>query len=128
MELIFKAGAAALTALVAGILIKKSNPELASLLSICTVCMILFAAIGTSDGFRDLRTLVKRLSGSSEIYIAPIMKCLGISLVTRISSDLCKDMSQSAAASALEMTGALCAFSVVSPILLEILKLLGGLS
>lgn len=127
MELIFKASAAALLSVVAGMLVKKSNPELSTVLGICTVVAILFSAIGISNGFRDMIEAVKKISGSTQTYISPIMKCLGISMVTKISSDICKDSSQSAAAAALELAGTVSALTILMPFIMNLLKIIGGL-
>ena len=59
--------------------------------------------------------------------IAPIMKCLAIAIVTRIASELCKDSAQNAAAAAVELAGTVCAVSTVMPLLMSVLKMIGGL-
>ena len=128
MELLLKTSATAIFAVIAGLLIKKSNPELSLLLSICTVVLILLAAIGVSDGLRTFRQTLKQIYGASEIYVSAIVKCLGIALITKIGSDLCKDASQSAIASALEISGTVCALTVLMPILMNLLNVIGGLN
>lgn len=128
MELLIKACAAVLITVVTSLLIKRTNPEISMLLSICTVMLILLSSIELLDGLKDLRQTVKKIASGSEIYISPVMKCLGISIITKIGSDLCKDASHSAASFALEMTGSICALLLVMPLLMSVLKIVGGLA
>ena len=45
MELLFKSAAAALSAAVFGLLLRRKNPELTSLLSVAAVAVLLIAAV-----------------------------------------------------------------------------------
>ena len=118
---------AAVTAAFLGLLIKKGTPELGMALSLCTVVIILAAAVGASESLREVYGLVRTLTGSGSIYVAPVMKCLAISLITKTASELCKDASQAAAASAVELSGTLCAMGVATPMMLSMLKMIASL-
>ena len=76
MEVIFKASSAAVSALIISMLIKRSNPEISTLLSLCTIVVITFASMVMLDGIRELRAWIERLCGSSELYVRPVIKCL----------------------------------------------------
>lgn len=127
MELIFKAAAAALIAGAVGLLIKRSNPEISLLLSVCTVALIMIAALGFAEGLKELAAAVKTIAGSSETLIAPVLKCVAIAIVTKIASELCKDAAQAASASAVELAGTICALSVAMPLIMSMLKMIGGM-
>ena len=127
MELLYKAAAAALVASVIGLLLRKRNPELALLLGAATAAGILLAATGMLSGLRELQGAVKALCGSNEVLLAPVFKCLAISVITRFSMELCRDSAQNAAAAAVELCGTVCAMSTVMPLLISILKLVGGM-
>ena len=127
MELIYKASALALLSAVVSLLLKKQNPEAALLLSVLTAVGILIAAMGLLNGLQELREQIRKILGGSEVLIAPIMKCLAIAIVTRISSELCRDSAQNAAAAAVELAGTVCAVSTVMPLLMSVLKMIGGL-
>ena len=127
MALIFKAAAAALIAGAIGLLIKRSNPELSLLLSSCTVALIMIAALGFAEGLKDLADAVRTITGSSETLITPVLKCVAIAIVTKISSELCKDASQAASAAAVELAGTVCALSVAMPLIMSMLKMIGGM-
>ena len=127
MELIYKASALALLSAVVSLLLKKQNPEAALLLSVLTAVGILIAAMGLLNGLQELREQIGKILGGSEVLIAPIMKCLAIAIVTRIASELCRDSAQNAAAAAVELAGTVCAVSTVMPLLMSVLKMIGGL-
>ena len=127
MSLVWKAAAAALFSAVMTLLLKKQNPEGALLLGALTALAILTSSLGASGGFRELReTTGKLLGDDAEILIGPVMKCLSIAIITRLAADLCRDASQQAAASSVELAGTVCAVSTVMPLLLSVLKMIGG--
>ena len=94
MELIVKAAALALTAALIGIVLRRTNPELSLLLNICTVVLIMGAALGFTKSFTELAQTVQRIFGVSETLIKPVLKCVAVAIITKMTSDLCKDSSQ----------------------------------
>ena len=127
MELIVKAAALALTAALIGIVLRRTNPELSLLLSICTVVLIMGAALGFAKSFTELAQTVQRIFGVSETLIKPVLKCVAVALITKMTSDLCKDSSQAAAASAVELAGTVCALCIIMPLLMSMLTAIGGM-
>ena len=122
MELVYRAAALALTAAVLPLVIRKKNPE-----SIAAITAVLLAALRYAEAFRELTATVRTLLDGSESYLLPVLKCLAAAIVTRIASDLCRDASQTALASAVELTGAVCAVGISLPMILAVLKRIGGL-
>lgn len=127
MELILKAAALALTAALIGIVLRRTNPEMTLLLSICTVVLIMGAALGFAKSFTELAQTVQRIFGVSETLIKPVIKCVAVAIITKMTSDLCKDSSQSAAASAVELAGTVCALCIIMPLLMSMLTAIGGM-
>ena len=127
MELIVKAAALALTAALIGIVLRRTNPELSLLLSICTVVLIMGAALGFAKSFTELAQTVQRIFGVSETLIKPGLKCVAVAIMTKMTSDLCKDSSQAAAASAVELAGTVCALCIIMPLLMSMLTAIGGM-
>ena len=127
MELILKAAALALTAALIGIVLRRTNPEMTLLLSICTVVLIMGAALGVAKSFTELAQTVQRIFGVSETLIKPVIKCVAVAIITKMTSDLCKDSSQAAAASAVELAGTVCALCIIMPLLLSMLTAIGGM-
>ena len=127
MELMLRVCAAAVCALLSCLLLRRTNPELAAALSIAAVGMILLAALNLLSGLRELKDTLRERFQLSETMMQPVLKCVAVGIVTRLTADLCKDASQSAAASAVELAGTFCAFGIVMPLLMTMLKMVVGL-
>lgn len=127
MELIFKSAAVALSGAVLGLVLKRTNPEISLALNACAVAIILLATMCFARGIKELADAVKLISGSTETFTLPILKCVAIAIVTKISSELCKDASQSAAAAAVELAGTVCAMAVAMPLIMNMLTMIGGM-
>lgn len=127
MELIIKACAAALITVIVGLIIKRSNAEITLSLSACCVAVIMLCALRYAESIKDLTELVNNILGPSDEYILPILKCLGIAIATKFASELCRDASQGAVSASVEFAGIVCALCVSMPLLMNVLKMLGGL-
>ncbi len=123
-----KASAVGIAAGMIGLVIKKSNPELAAVLGAAAAVAICFAAVSFVSPLRELASLINSLTGSGELFIAPVMKCAAIAIVTKLASELCRDSSQSAVAAAVELAGSICALSVAMPLVISMLKTIGAMA
>lgn len=128
MDIMLKCAAAALMATVMCLLIKRTNPEMSMLLSTGAIIVILTAAMGFARSITELAALVKTMTEDSAVMIVPVLKCVGIGAVTKISAELCRDAAQSSAAAAVDMAGTLCAIGVSMPLIVSMLKLIGGMT
>ena len=70
---------------------------------------------------------MQRIFGVSETLIKPVIKCVAVAIITKMSADLCKDASQASAASAVELAGTVCALCIIMPLLLSMLTAIGGM-
>lgn len=122
-----KCAAAALLATAICLLIKRTNPEIAMLLSAGTIVVIMSAAMGFARSITELAAIIKTMTEDSDVMIIPVLKCVGIGAITKISSELCRDAAQSSAAAAVDMAGTLCAIGVSMPLIVTVLKLIGGM-
>lgn len=116
MDLIVKVTAACLLGALLAALLKKSNPELALLLAVAA-CVIVLAVVikGLDEIFAFLDEIVTWGGLSADIF-SPLWKTVGIALVTRVGTELCKDAGENAMASLVEMTGAFGAVLVAIPL------------
>ncbi|MCR5664800.1 MAG: stage III sporulation AC/AD family protein [Oscillospiraceae bacterium] len=126
MEALLRVSAAALCALTAVLLLRRTNPELSSSLSIAATAVIVIAAFGMMRGFGELKKTLQTVFGADEVLIVPLVKCVAAAVITRLTADQCRDASQAATASAVEFAGTVCAFGIVLPLILTALKTIGG--
>ena len=127
MEIIIKICAVGFLVSIVCLLIKRANAEISVVLSACCVAVVLLCVLRYAENIRDFARLVNNMVGSGEEYISPIMKCLSIAIITKFASQLCSDASQNAISSSVEFAGTVCALCVSMPLLMSVLKMLGGL-
>ena len=127
MGSITRAAGAALTASVLALLIRRRDPEIALLLGALAAAGILFAAAAPMGDLLQMKELTLQYTGLDERLLMPVLKCLGISIVTRFAGELCKDASQGAAAMAVELMGSACALVTVLPLLIGLIRTIGGM-
>ena len=109
----------------AALMIRKSNPELSLLLSIAAVTLVIGAAAALFKPLTDLWEKTRELYGVGEAYLMPVVKCCALALIVRLTADLCREASQSAAASAVEFLGLLCALGAAMPLVGNMLSVIG---
>jgi len=128
MNVLIKAAVTALAGAVTGLLLKRSAPELGFALSAAISLLAALLAAQLAGGLTELWELAQEQTGLSPAVTAPVMKCVGIGIVTRLSSDLCRDAGQTAAASAVELCGAACAMVTALPLMRSLMEMIGGLA
>ena len=128
MTVLMKAAALGLTGALAGLLLKKNAPEMGLALSmaVCLLAAVLAAELYGQIG--ELVDLAREQTGLSPAIVSPVLKCVGIGIVTRLAADLCKDAGQGAVASAVEMCGAACAMTAALPLIRALLQMIGELA
>lgn len=127
MEYIVKVAAICLLGAVLALLLKKSNPELALLLALAACAAVLAIVIG---GLGDVYTFLEELilwGGLSTDIFSPLWKTVGIALISRAGTELCKDAGENAMASMVEMTGAFGAILVAMPLFQAVWDMLRSL-
>ena len=127
MELLIKCAALAVFSAVAALLIRRVNPELSLLIGASAAIVILLSALALFREVLDAAKETERIFVSRLIEARPILKCLGIAVITRLGADLCRDASQSALAAAMETAGTLCAAAAAMPMILTLLTTIGGM-
>lgn len=128
MTALVQAAALGLVGAVLALLLKKNAPELALALSLA-ICVI--AAGLAAELFIQLREVIdlaREQTGLSPAIVSPVLKCVGVGVVTRLAADLCKDAGQTAVASAVELCGAGCAMVTALPLLRSLLQMIGEIS
>ena len=76
-----------------------------------------FLCIGVTGEIAAAYESLSERSGISSVLLTPVIKCVGIALVTELGAQICKDASQGAAAAFVELCGTLCALYVALPLI-----------
>ena len=124
MELVIKASAICLVSALTALLLRRSTPELALLLSLAATAAVMGWAFSVA---RDVSTLWLELLERTQLNNAlflPLGKIIAISLITRLGSDICQDSGQKALSSAVELTGTVAALAAALPLFTEAMNIL----
>ena len=116
-----------LTGALLAVLLHRSGGEMALLLSLA-VCGV--AAMVLMEPLEELRDFWEDAAAWGELPVelfTPLIKTVGIALLSRTGSDLCRDAGESAVASVLETAGAVAAIAVSLPLFRAAWELLRSL-
>ena len=114
-----------LVGILLALLLQKNNPELAILLALAVCAGALVFGLGHMK--RVLAMLEQMAGGLSSDLLQPLMKTVGIALISRTGAELCRDANQKAIASVVEAVGAFSAVVVSIPLLGAVWELLRGM-
>ena len=128
MTILMKAAAIGLTGALVALLLKKTAPEMALALSLAVCIMGAGLAAELIAQLKQIIDLARSQTGLSPAIVEPVLKCVGVGVVTRLAADLCKDAGQGAIASAVELTGAACAMATALPLIRSLLQMIGDMS
>ena len=124
---VFKLSALGVTAALCALVLRRREPALATLLIIGTGLLLLRAgasALASVRGFAD--SLAQTAKLETAVW-KPVWQTVGIGLVTKLSSAVCKDAGEGGVAAFLETAGAALALLAALPLAQALLDALGAL-
>ena len=83
--------------------------------------VILGQVLGAAEAVRALMDELGERAGLSPAVLDPVIKTVGIAILTRISSEVCRDAGESGIAAAVETAGAVLALWIALPLLRAVL-------
>ena len=125
MEDILKIAAAAVAAAVCAVVVKQRAQEV--VLSLAAGALVLTMALGAVESVRALMDELGEAAGLSPAVLAPVLKTVGIAILTHISAEVCRDAKESGIAAFVETAGAAVALCVALPLLRAVLDTVTGL-
>lgn len=124
---IFRLSALGVVAALCALVLRRREPALATLLIIGTGFLLLRAG---ADALASVRGFADSLAQTAKLETAvwkPVWQTVGIGLVTRLSSAVCKDAGEGGVAAFLETVGAALALLAALPLAQALLDALGAL-
>ena len=116
MEWMVKVAAVAIAAAVLGTVLRKSTPELALLLALCAGLWITGVAAGGLGTMVALMEELAGLSGLSEELLEPVVKTVALSILTRLTAEICRSAGEQGIAAFVETAGTVLALAVALPL------------
>ena len=127
MDAMGKAAAVALIAALCAAVVKRETREIGLVLSLTAGAVIVSLVLAQVSGLGTFLESLADAAGLAPAVFAPVLKTVGISILTRISSELCRDAGEWGLAAFVEMAGAALALLVTAPLLQAVLDTLSGL-
>ena len=115
MEQIIQITALCVVGAVLALVVKKGSPEAALLLTLAAAVTVLLFLGGAVEELMAFLDELAQGSGVSQSLFVPLYKTVGIALVVKVGSGLCRDAGESALSSVVETAGAVCALLVALP-------------
>lgn len=122
-----KLGALAITAALCAVIVKQKTQDIGMVLAL-TACIILMVA--TMPAFEEIGDMISELgetAGVSDVILMPVIKTVGIAIVTKLAAEVCRDAKENGIAGFIELAGATAAILLAIPLLRMVLQLIGGL-
>lgn len=127
MEDILKIAAMAVISAICAVVVKKNVRELGLVLSLTAGVLILVFMLPAVEQVRAFMEEMTRLAELAPEVLAPVVRTVGIAIVTRVSAEVCRDAGESGIASFLETGGVAAALLAVLPLLETVLELIKSL-
>ena len=127
METMAKLAAVGVTAVVLSAVLKKNTPELALLLALAAgLWMLAQAAAGLGAAVAQMRELAGQ-AGVSEVLLEPVLKTVALSILTKLTAEICRSAGEGAVAAFVETAGAALALLAALPLVRAVAQLMGEL-
>ena len=127
MESVVRLAAAAVAAALCAVVVKQHAREVGAVLALAAGALLLGAALGAIEEVHALADELWELIGLSPAVLAPVLKTVGIAILTRIAAELCRDAGEGGIAAAAETAGAAAAVLAALLLLRAVLSTITGL-
>ena len=109
------------------VIIKAVRPEIALSARLCTVGALFLFAVSGIEVMTDYLNSFFSVSGVDASYIKLALKVTGICILTQTAADTCRDCTETALATAVELVGRFLILTVSLPIVKSLLEISIGL-
>ena len=116
--------AAGMAAALCGVVVRQKSPELSILLVLTACVLLLWNTLPILETVRSVLEELAALGDLSPAILQPMLKTVGISLVTHLASSLCRDAGERALSSVVETAGSVCALLAAAPLMQSVLSLI----
>lgn len=124
MESIVKIAAIAVTAALCAVVVKKQVPELGLVLGLLAGALILSFSITALKSTKELMETLADTAGLSPAVLTPVIKTVGIGIVTKLAAEICRDAKEGGIAAFVETAGAAGALLVCLPLMETVLNMI----
>lgn len=126
-EVMIKVAAGAVTAALCATVVRRGAPELGFLLALAAGVWVLWTV---ADSLTVVTAWMKglcELAGLEDWLIEPVFKTVILSILTRLTAEVCRSAGESGMAAFVETAGTILALAVALPLVGGVLKMMEGM-
>ena len=127
MEAMAKLAAVGVTAVVLSAVLRKNTPELALLLALAAGLWMLALTASGLGAVVELMNELAEQAGLSEVLLEPVVKTVALSILTRLTVEICRSAGEGGVAAFVETAGAVLALLAALPLVRAVAQLIGEL-
>ncbi len=127
MEEMLKISALAVTAVLCAGVVRRGAPEIALVIALGAGAAVIWLAM---DALGQVISLLERMADLAQVdsrVLRPVVKTVAISVLTRVSGEICKSGGEGGLAAFVETAGTILALGVSLPLVEGVLELMGRL-
>lgn len=122
-----KIAALAVAAALCAVVVRKQAPEISIVLVLLGAALILGLSLTAIVGVKSMMDDLREVAGLSPAVVAPVVKTVGVAILTKFAAEICKDAKESGLAAFVETAGAAAALFLAVPLLRTVLTMITGL-
>ena len=127
MEAMAKLTAVGVTAVVLSAVLRKNTPELALLLALAAGLWMLALTASGLGAVVELMNELAEQAGLSEVLLEPVVKTVALSILTRLTAEICRSAGEGGVAAFVETAGTVLALLAALPLVRAVALLMGEL-
>ena len=127
MEAMAKLAAVGVTAVVLSAVLRKNTPELALLLALGAGRWMLALTASGLGAVVELMNELAEQAGLSEVLLEPVVKTVALSILTRLTVEICRSAGEGGVAAFVETAGAVLALLAALPLIRAVAQMMGEL-
>ncbi|MCI8677553.1 MAG: stage III sporulation protein AD [Lawsonibacter sp.] len=127
MEAMAKLAAVGVTAVVLSAVLRKNTPELALLLALAAGLWMLALTASGLGAVVELMNELAEQAGLSEVLLEPVVKTVALSILTRLTVEICRSAGEGGVAAFVETAGAVLALLAALPLIRAVAQMMGEL-
>ena len=128
MEVFLQAAVLAIVTVVLTAMLKKTNRELALLLSLAACVLLGVFLMRLAEPVVEFMSKLRNLAGLDKALMTPMLKTVGIGILTQLSATICSDAGENAIAKLVEVCGGVLALYVALPLMEAVIDMVEQMS
>ena len=122
-----KIAAIAVVTALSAVVIRKQTPEIAMILGMLGMALMLKWSFSAVSSIREMLERLRQISGLSSAVVTPVLKTVGIAIMTQFAAEICRDAKEGGLAVFVEAAGAALTLALSLPLLEGVLSMIAEL-